>query len=87
MVASGNMFGSDQPVILHLLDIEPAKQALDGVKMELMDGAYTLLHGGARAYRLYPLTYMGHTGCSSSHRPTPQWHTGCSSHRPAPQVA
>lgn len=45
MVASGRMFGAKQPVILHLLDIEPAKAALEGVKMELLDGAYPLLKG------------------------------------------
>jgi hypothetical protein len=39
------MLGPDQPVILHLLDIEPAKQALEGVKMELLDAAFPLLHG------------------------------------------
>jgi hypothetical protein len=45
MAANGDMLGQDQPVILHLLDIEPAKQALEGVKMELMDAAYPLLVG------------------------------------------
>jgi hypothetical protein len=45
MVARGAMLGSDQPVVLHLLDIEPAAQALEGVKMELLDAAFPLLHG------------------------------------------
>lgn len=45
MAASGDMLGLQQPIILHLLDIEPAKQALEGVKMELMDAAYPLLIG------------------------------------------
>lgn len=45
MAASGRMLGLQQPIILHLLDIEPAKQALEGVKMELMDAAYPLLIG------------------------------------------
>ncbi len=44
-VAAGRMLGPDQPVILHLLDIEPAKQALDGVRMELLDAAFPLLQG------------------------------------------
>ena len=44
-VASGSMLGPDQPVILHLLDIPPAAQSLDGVKMELIDSAFPLLHG------------------------------------------
>jgi len=42
-VAEGAMFGPNQNVILHLLEIEPAKQAAEGVKMELIDGAYPLL--------------------------------------------
>lgn len=43
MVARGAIFGPEQPVILHLLDIEPAAQALEGVKMELLDAALPLL--------------------------------------------
>ena len=42
-IASGAMLGDDQPVILHLLDITPALDALDGVKMELEDCAFPLL--------------------------------------------
>ncbi|EFN52647.1 malate dehydrogenase, cytoplasmic [Chlorella variabilis] len=45
MIARGAMLGPDQPVILHMLDIEPAKQALEGVRMELVDAAYPLLMG------------------------------------------
>lgn len=45
MVARGVMLGPGQPVVLHLLDIEPAAQALEGVKMELLDAAFPLLHG------------------------------------------
>ncbi|GFR48282.1 hypothetical protein Agub_g10057 [Astrephomene gubernaculifera] len=44
-VATGAMLGPDQPVILHLLDVEPAKNALEGLRMELVDGAYPLLEG------------------------------------------
>ena len=44
-VARGAMLGPDQPVILHLLDIEPAKQSLEGVKMELLDAAFPLVKG------------------------------------------
>lgn len=44
-IASGNMLGSDQPVILQLLEIEPAMNALKGVIMELEDCAFPLLHG------------------------------------------
>ncbi|XP_048435484.1 malate dehydrogenase-like [Pyrus x bretschneideri] len=39
------MLGADQPVILHLLDIPPAAEALNGVKMELVDAAFPLLKG------------------------------------------
>lgn len=44
-IASGDMLGKDQPVILQLLEITPAMQALEGVIMELNDGAFPLLHG------------------------------------------
>ncbi|XP_042504885.1 malate dehydrogenase-like isoform X2 [Macadamia integrifolia] len=45
MIARGIMLGPDQPVILHMLDIEPAMEALNGVKMELIDAALPLLKG------------------------------------------
>ncbi|XP_042514150.1 malate dehydrogenase [Macadamia integrifolia] len=45
MVARGIMLGLDQPVILHMLDIPPAAEALNGVKMELVDAAFPLLKG------------------------------------------
>jgi malate dehydrogenase len=44
-IAAGNMLGNDQPVILQLLDITPAQNALNGVKMELDDCAFPLLAG------------------------------------------
>jgi malate dehydrogenase len=44
-IASGSMFGADQPVILHLIEIEPALKALNGVVMELDDCAFPLLKG------------------------------------------
>jgi malate dehydrogenase len=44
-IASGSMFGPDQPVILHLIEIEPALPALAGVVMELQDCAFPLLQG------------------------------------------
>jgi len=44
-IASGQMLGGDQPVILQLLDITPALEALKGVKMELEDCAFPLLSG------------------------------------------
>ena len=42
-IASGSMLGDDQPVILQLLDITPAMEALNGVRMELDDCAFPLL--------------------------------------------
>jgi malate dehydrogenase len=44
-IASGAMFGPDQPVILQLIEIEPALGALQGVVMELQDCAFPLLKG------------------------------------------
>ncbi len=44
-IASGQMLGNDQPVILQLLDITPALDALRGVAMELDDCAFPLLEG------------------------------------------
>src|SRR6476646_5970939 len=44
-IASGQLLGPDQPVVLRLLEIEPAMKALDGVAMELDDCAFPLLAG------------------------------------------
>ncbi len=46
-IASGAMFGPEQPVILQLLEVpvEKAMKALEGVAMELDDCAFPLLHG------------------------------------------
>ncbi|HEY5246431.1 MAG TPA: malate dehydrogenase [Acidimicrobiales bacterium] len=42
-IASGQLLGPDQPIVLRLLEIEPAMKALEGVVMELDDGAFPLL--------------------------------------------
>lgn len=42
-IASGEMFGKDQPVALHLIEIPNALGALEGVVMELHDCAFPLL--------------------------------------------
>lgn len=42
-IASGQMFGPDQPVALNLIEIEPGMDALKGVAMELDDCAFPLL--------------------------------------------
>ena len=44
-IASGDLLGEDQPVILSLLEITPALPALNGVVMELLDCACALLAG------------------------------------------
>ena len=42
-IASGEMLGKDQPVILQLLDLPQAQKAVQGVMMELQDCAFPLL--------------------------------------------
>ncbi|WP_026321176.1 malate dehydrogenase [Arhodomonas aquaeolei] len=44
-IAAGDMLGPDQPVILQLLEITPALDALNGVAMELEDCAFPLVAG------------------------------------------
>ena len=44
-IAAGDMLGPDQPVVLQMLEIPQALRALDGVAMELEDGAFPLLAG------------------------------------------
>jgi malate dehydrogenase len=44
-IASGEMLGPHQPVILQCLELTPAVKALEGVAMELSDCAFPLLHG------------------------------------------
>lgn len=43
LIASGSVFGADQPIILHLLDLEFAQKTLQGVVMEIDDCAYPLV--------------------------------------------
>src|ERR1700747_2925162 len=43
-IASGEMFGADQPLNLHLIEIPAVLGALEGVVMELHDCAFPLLH-------------------------------------------
>ncbi|KAM1029406.1 hypothetical protein FF1_041849 [Malus domestica] len=45
MIARGIKLRADQPMILQMLDIPPAVEALNGVKMELVDAAFPLLKG------------------------------------------
>ena len=48
-IASGQVFGPDQPVILHLIEVPPAMGALQGVHMELDDCAFPTLAGVVKA--------------------------------------
>lgn len=48
-LASGEIFGPNQPVILHLVEVPPVMSALDGVHMELDDCAFPTLHGVVKA--------------------------------------
>lgn len=43
-IASGGLFGPDQPINLHLIEIEPALSALTGVEMELLDCAFPTIN-------------------------------------------
>lgn len=42
-IAGGELFGKDQPIALHILDLPSMVTKLEGVQMELDDGAYPLL--------------------------------------------
>ncbi len=44
-IASGEVFGAHQPVVLHLIEVPPVMPALDGVHMELDDCAFPTLVG------------------------------------------
>lgn len=48
-LASGQVFGPDQPVIIHLVEVPPVMPALDGVEMELDDCAFPTLAGVVKA--------------------------------------
>jgi malate dehydrogenase len=42
-IVKGDVFGADQPIILHLLDIPPMMEVLGGVVMEIIDLALPLV--------------------------------------------
>lgn len=48
-LAAGEVFGWEQPVILHLIEVPPVMPALDGVEMELDDCAFPTLAGVVKA--------------------------------------
>lgn len=45
LLGKGDVFGQNQPIILHLLDIPPMMEVLNGVVMEIADCALPLVHG------------------------------------------
>ena len=55
-IGSGELFGQDQPIALHLLEVEEAVNSLKGVCMELEDCAFPLLreiHHGSSAHEVF----------------------------------
>lgn len=48
-IASGEVFGPDQPVLLNLVEVPPVLKSLDGVEMELDDCAFSTLAGVKKA--------------------------------------
>jgi len=48
-LASGQVFGPQQPIILHLIEVPPVMPSLDGVEMELDDCAFPTLAGVVKA--------------------------------------
>ena len=50
-IASGQLLGPDQPIVLRLLEIEPAMRVLEGVVMEIDDCAFPLVHDIVRHVR------------------------------------
>lgn len=53
---SGEILGYDQPLILHLLDLPQMEQTLEGIVMEMTDGAFPLLKGikcGSDPYEIF----------------------------------
>jgi malate dehydrogenase len=48
-LASGEVFGADLPVILHLVEVPPVVKSLDGIEMELEDCAFPTLAGVKKA--------------------------------------
>ena len=61
-IASGQLLGPDQPVILQLLEIAPALDALKGVAMEL-----TTAHSQHSPASLQPTRLMSHLKTSTTH--------------------
>lgn len=55
-LAAGELFGSQQRIALHILEVPQAEQALEGVKMELVDCAFPLLaeiHTGSNPHKVF----------------------------------
>jgi malate dehydrogenase len=58
-IASGAVFGPDQPVALNLIEIEPGMKALEGVCMELDDCAFPFAQGYSSDLRLERRLWRG----------------------------
>ena len=63
MIVRGIMLGPNQPMILHLLDIALAAEALNGVKMELPNAAFPLLKGMSLILRANYTLHWGFLNC------------------------
>ena len=73
-IASGQLLGPDTPVVLRLLEIEPAMKALEGVVMELDDCAFPLLAGIEATSDLKHAFTAPRGRCSSARsRARPAW--------------
>ena len=85
-IASGQMLGPDQPVILQLLEVTPALKALDGVAMELDDCAFPLLADMVKhRRRRRGLRRRRRVPCSSAPCPArPAWSAATCSRPTAP---
>jgi hypothetical protein len=65
MVARGAMLGPEQTIILHLLDIPFGAEALEGVRMELVDAAFPLVKGAFAHERSRPTRATFRLDCGS----------------------
>ena len=73
-IASGQLLGDDQPIVLRLLEIEPALKVLEGVVMELDDCAFPLLHDIVPPPTSRPPSTARRGPCSSAPcRARPAW--------------
>lgn len=65
-LASGEVFGSDQPIALHLLGSDRSREAVEGVAMELEDSLYPLLREVGALCTLGAVLSVGRWGLEDS---------------------